>query len=444
MDLVSAIVVLVVTLAAIVTGFYAYGMSNLNEIKENWVKYRCNPVYMPLAGAVGSDIMSNFTNCTMQSVQSYAGFVMDPIFNQFKELQGVFKTILESIQFIRKKIAGTTDAFLSITSSVFGKIHNTLGTVTQLFGRIRTIMYRIMAIFVVLIHITKTGIDTGSSIDKGPIGVVGRFICFHPNTPIKLYDRSVVNICDVKVGNMLSGGQEVTSVMLFNGTETTMVEIGGVTVSGNHKILHDKKWIRCEDHPAAKQVENTPVLICLNTTSHTIPIGDYLFKDYEETDDITEFYEDVMNYYKQKEVPKSRYMYRTTGFDIKNTNVRMEDGSVRNITEINTNERIAKGGRVYGYIVHKQDYPTVEVAKGVNVAPGTMMFSGDKLTTAAPALYSPYGKVPPSDPRCMNLLTENALVVVVDAFGNDHVFLDDQEVPSESVHDKRDKKVIGS
>lgn len=444
MDVVSAIVVLIVTLAAIIVGFYAYGMSHLNEIKENWVTYRCNPVYMPLAGAVGSDIVTNFTHCTMQSVQSYAGFVMDPIFNQFKALQDIFKYILNSIQFIRKKISGTTDAFLSITSSVFGKIHNTLGTVTQLFGRVRTIMYRIMSIFVVLIHITKTGIDTGSSIDKGPIGEVGRFLCFDPKTSIQLYDRSIIPLCDVKVGDMLSGGQEVTSVMLFNGTETSMVQIDGVTVSGNHKVLHNKIWIRCENHPNAKKIDSIPALLCLNTTSHTMQIGNNLFKDYEETDDVKEFYEDVMEKYNQTtEVPSLRYTYRATGFDVQTTNIRMEDGSIRNISDVDTNDTVAKGGRVLGFIIHKQVHPTVEIGKGINVAPGTMTFKDGTLTTAAPYIYSHYGKNPPSDPRCVNLLTENALVVAVDKHGDDYLFLDDQEIPDIHIHDKRDKKVIG-
>jgi hypothetical protein len=444
MDLISTFVVLIVTLAAIVVGFYAYGISHLKDIKDNWVKYRCNPAYMPLAGAVGSDIMSNFTHCTMQSVQTYAGFVMDPIFNTFKDIQGIFKYLLETLQFIRQKIAGTTDAFLSITSSVFGKIQNTLGTITQQFGRIRTIMYRVMSIFVVLIHITKTGIQTGTSIDKGPIGEVGRFLCFHPDTPIELYDTSKSKISDIKIGDILAGGQEVTSIMMFNGLNTPMVNIDGIKISGNHKILHNKHWIRCEEHPDAIKVGSIPFLICLNTTSHTIPVKTFLFKDYEETDDVKEFYEDVSKFYMSKDVPALRYIYRSTGFTIKNTNIRMEDGSVKSIEDVETTDRIAKGGQVIGFIVHKQEHPFVEVSAGVFAAPGTMMFKGDVLTTAAPPIYTHYRKQIPKDARCINLLTENAKVVVVDKFGNDFVFLDDQEIPDTTIHDKRDQKVIGS
>ena len=44
----------------------------------------------------------------------------------------------------------------------------------------------------------------------------------------------------------------------------------------------------------------------------------------------------------------------------------------------------------------------------------------------------------------MNFLTEHAMVVAVDELGNDYTFLDDQEVPTAGIHDKRDQKVVGS
>ena len=90
MSLGSVLVVLVTTLVAIIAGVYAYGLAHLQEIKTNWVQYRCNPVYMPLAGMVGSDIATNFMNCTLQSVNAYAGFAMDPIYQNFNILTNNF------------------------------------------------------------------------------------------------------------------------------------------------------------------------------------------------------------------------------------------------------------------------------------------------------------------------------------------------------------------
>ncbi len=440
MDIISIIVVAFVTITAIVAGFYAYGMSHLNEIKQNWVKYRCNPIYMPLARAVGSDIMTNFTSCTMQSVQSYAGFVMDPVFNLFKDFQEVFAYILNSMQFIRQKMAGTVDAFLGIVHSVFGKLQNTLSITASLFGRIRTIINRIISIFVIMINIAGTGVKTGQSIQNGPIGAVGEFLCFDPATPLKKYNGETIPMYDLKPGDVLYGGQTVESIMMFRGEATSMVNISGVLVSGNHKIFHKTRWIKCSEHPNAARADSIPLLLCLNTSTHTINISGMLFKDYEETDDVEHFYQDVADYY-NSDIPPLRTEYRTTGFDIENTNIRMEDGSVRMLKDILTGERIAKGGQVLGFIVHHLPHKKVELGKGIFAAPGTVLLDKqNRLSTAANFLYMPNQTT--DDPRCMNLLTENAMIVVVDRLGNDFTCLDDQEVPDPAIHDKRDKKVI--
>jgi hypothetical protein len=437
MKLLSIAVAVLITFMAFIAGVYAYGMSHLREIKDNWVQYRCNPIYMPLAGAVGSDILTNFTNCSMQNVQSYAGFVLDPIFQNFAIFTDLFKNILESIQFIRKKMGGTVDAFMGIVSSMFGKIQNTMGSTLQLVGRIRTIMNRIISVFVVMLHIAKTGIASGESIDNGPIGQIARFLCFDPETMITMLDKSLKRAGDINVGNILQDGTRITSVMIFDGIETPMFYLGDIRVSGNHKVLYNNMWILCSDHPDAVPAESIPRIICFNTNTHLIPIGKYIFKDYEETDNVRGFYTDVADYYKS-EVPPLRFLFRETGFDILNTRIRMEDGTVKHINDISIGDRVMKGGEVMGAILHELHDSLITLSEGVSVAPGTILLN-DTITTAATERYASNE----TDPNfCANLLTENALVVLVDNDGNDWTILDDQEVPDPTVHTKRDNQVL--
>lgn len=439
-DLLSAAIVLLVTFTAIVAGFYAYGMSHLREIKQNWVKYRCNPVYMPLAGMVGSDIVSNFTQCTMQNVQSYAGFVMDPLFQQFGMLQDVIRNILDSTQFIRQKMAGTVDAFLSIVSSVVGKIQNTMSVSGQLIGRIKTLMERIVATFIVLIHITTTGLQTGMSVANGPIGKTADFLCFDPRTAIQLKDRSYKQMMDIVPGDTLIDGSVVTSMLVFDGSQTRMCELRGIRVSGNHKVLHHDEWIRVEDHPEAIHYPSLPRIACLNTATHCIPIGPFVFRDYEETDNVTEFYEDVAKHYDQPGVHPMRYRYRTTGV-FPQTYVRLENEKPRLITDVRIGDRVKYGGRVLGKIIHLCTESYLEFAPGVSIAPGTMfLMSSGKLRPAAETeIYSTIGR---KSPYVMQLLVENAYYGIIDQLGNDIIILDDQEVSDTSVHLKRDARVL--
>ena len=56
-----------------------------------------------------------------------------------------------------------------------------------------------------------------------------------------------------------------------------------ILVSGSHLVKHDDKFIQVYKHPDAKiSKKNTSTLICLITDKHTIPIGDYIFGDWED------------------------------------------------------------------------------------------------------------------------------------------------------------------
>jgi len=430
MDIVAIIVVALVTMSAVFAGLYAYGMSNIHEIQENWVKYRCNPIYMPIAGMVGSDILTNFTHCTMQSVQSYAGFVMDPLYQNFQLVQNVIQTILSSLNFIRQKIAGTVDAFLGIINSVFGKIQNTLTISAQLVGRIQTIIQRMISVFVVMTNVVTTGMDTGQSVLDGPIGQAANFLCFDPFVPIRLNNGAIVPMRDVRVGNILEGGIRVRSVMIFDGHETRMVSINGIRVSANHKILYYNEWIRAGQHPEANVCESLPRLNCLNTDTHTIPIRDFIFKDYEETDNTAQFNLRVADYYSSP--PPLRALYPTTGVE-QHTEVVMDNQTVKPIRDIRIGEYLHGGGRVLGIIIHEFNEPFVRY-NGVQMTPGTLVLTHELKMAKDLGVPSLKGAI------CIQLLTQNAKYFVNG--GHWMCILDDQEVPSEEIHSERDTQVI--
>lgn len=64
MDLV---IFVVATLTAALAVCYTMILTRLDEIKENWVQYRRNPMYMPFASFVGVDTAGNFMRCIPRS-----------------------------------------------------------------------------------------------------------------------------------------------------------------------------------------------------------------------------------------------------------------------------------------------------------------------------------------------------------------------------------------
>ena len=434
MDLVSVLVVLISTLLASFGFLYAYGMAHLQEIKDNWVTYRCNPVYMPMAGAVGSDISKNFMFCVMQSVNKYAGFIMDPIYKNFAILTGIINSIMNSMNSLRKYVTGAADGFLGIIHSTFGKIQNTFGTTIQMVNRVRTLMNRMISVFAVMMNIVSTGIYTGESVSNGPIGDAARFLCFRSSTPI-MTDRGYMPISSVEPGMRLSDGQLVKSTMRFDGRATPMCTLGKAVVSANHKVLYGGKWIRVENHPHATPAHSYGTLVCLNTEKHTIPIGNTIFMDYEETDNpriLSEFFQKVEAYYgnaHSDEKISNPGNYRYTGI-VPGTLIVTDTGGIQKAENIVIGDYLRYGERVIGILCH--DVPKTSTYRGVTFATGTWVRTQRGVEPLLNGSSNPK--------RCIQFLTEKGCIAVYSDRG-ETVILDDHEVPSDEIHDWRDNEV---
>lgn len=432
----SVLVVLTTTIVALIAAVYAYGMSNVQEIKDNWVQYRCNPVYMPLASLVGGDVGTNFMNCTLQSVNTYAGFVMDPLYSNFKILTGTINTILDSMNSIRSAVVGASEGFLGIIKSTYGKIQNTMSSVVQIIGRVRTIMNRMIATFAVLMNVVNTGIQTGQSVANGPIGQAAEFLCFSPHTRIETQYGKLPMYC-LEPGMKLKDGQIIKSVLSFNGLETDMYYIGLVQVSGNHKVKYKDGWIRVENHPDAKKAPKCNVLFCLNTESHTIPIEGHIFKDYEETDDpriLQTFFEYVQTKYGAHDNPEkllNPLKYRYTGIQ---SYVKVLDENRYGIRadNIKIGDKLSKGGEVIGIVKHKISGCTS--FNTIRMAPGTWVVENDGVHAITDIKEE-------GEFTYYQFLTENGCFVVRSAFNECITILDDQETTDEEIHTWRDKEI---
>jgi hypothetical protein len=105
------IVVLLATLASILGILVAHGMGNWEKIKDNWTEYRCNPMYMPVAGFIRPDVSGsdNFVHCT----NVFAGNIWGIVQTQINTYFGV---LLSSLG----ELAGPLDVFRLVISKIRG------------------------------------------------------------------------------------------------------------------------------------------------------------------------------------------------------------------------------------------------------------------------------------------------------------------------------------
>ena len=308
-----------------------------------------------------------------------------------------------------------------------------MSTSVQLFGHIRTIISRMMASMAVIMNIVNTGVQTGQSIQNGPIGKAAEFFCFHPDTIIKITGDKLVKIKDITPGTKLYDGQMVVSTLKFVGG-CPMFTLGGVQVSGNHKVLYDMDWIRVENHPDATPAETCEYVYCLNTSSHRILIGDYIFKDYEETSNpeiLREFFKRVQTSYGTHNLTHAKIetpeKFCYTGV-LPTTLVKTESGDMVDAGSVRVGDRLALGGVVKGVINHRIYGQALFNMRAL--APGTWVLNDDD--GLVPALYiENYDKH-----DYVQFVTENCKYSL-----GDMVVLDDHEVDNDEIHNWRDLEV---
>lgn len=166
----EAAIFTVVTATSILATLYLFGMSQIDFLKKNWVQYRCNPIYMPMAGMVGANTIDNFYKCTAKGFHDYAGFVMDPVMSEVSVITDSITEISDNMGDMRSMMGDMRGGFLGIVGTVFGKIQNLMSQTQYIIIRMRTLMARIIGVMMSFVYVFYGGIETGSAVMNGPIG----------------------------------------------------------------------------------------------------------------------------------------------------------------------------------------------------------------------------------------------------------------------------------
>jgi hypothetical protein len=428
------IIFTIVTLSAILAATYSFALTQVDHIKKNWVQYRCNPIYMPVAGMVGDDVLSNFTKCTMKGFHDYAGFVMDPVMAQFSLVNDTVTEIGDTMNSMRTMFSGVRGGFLSIVGSVFGKIHNLMAQTQYTVIRMRTILSRVVGVMYSLVYIFYGGMQTGESVVNGPVGGAMRFLCFDETTRILTF-KGLKMMKDIKIGDRLTENLAlVTSVYSMDGTGIPMYSLGGVLVTGSHKVMYKNKFILVKHHPLAKLQNTGSVrLACLNTSSHRIKIGKLEFLDFVECNDI-----DFLNF-------KHQYIgmiYNGSGKKygehtgvVAKTLINLANNNPTMIKDIKVGDILQNGDKVKGICVHNIQDSIYSVVDGVEMSPNTWVY---KDMTAYKA--GDIGNMHYADDtlQVYQLITDSSMYPVRTGVSSSMYVIDELETTEEFYHSLKD------
>jgi len=277
---------------------------DLNNIKEEWPKYKCNPLVMPFAGYFGVETSTNFTDCIKDIQTTQMSSILKPFNVVLGSLGSVASSFGTSINSIRTMLSYIREKIMGLVKSIFGAIFVMLTEFSKIIMKIIDLIGKVLGMLVTLIYILDGSMQSMLSIWKGPPGGVIRTVsgfCFHENTKMKcnggrFRKPDVKKINEINLGDRLEDGSIVYGTMkLKNKGETGYLSkmykfpqmgIDGddIVVSGSHLILDgNDEYIYVKDHSkSVEMMENYEELYCLITNTHNIVINGNKFGDWED------------------------------------------------------------------------------------------------------------------------------------------------------------------
>ena len=263
---------------------------DIETVKKDWQKYRCRPDVMIMADYYGHNSTENMEFCLKNGFDKWAKAAIGPFYTYLGKFVQVLMTMLSGLNSIRMIFATIIGSATQVFTEFSGRIQALFYRFQMAAIRMKMLMGRVFATMYAVIFMGMSGIKATQNLGNTFLFKFLDTFCFDPDTRIVLFSGAEIPIKNVQIGDRLRGGQKVTAVFRFAADGQTMVKLpGNIIVSTNHYVQHDGKWILSKDHPDAQPHDdwngkNERPLICLNTDTHTIPLGKYIFSDYDETE----------------------------------------------------------------------------------------------------------------------------------------------------------------
>jgi len=278
-----------INVAFIIQFLIIYMHSKINLIEQNWAKHRCNPIYMPFS----NDIEKDFTYCVQTMQGNYMGYLLQPIHYMLKSLSVFTHDMGSSLNFIRIVIANIRNFTTSIVTKIFGIFLNLIIEFQKITISIKDLVGKTVGIVTAMLYIMDGSMKTMQSVWNGPPGQTVKFLgghCFHPNTTIILKNGVHRSMKNLKLQDVLWDGSVVEKVIqILNTHKEKFYKISlkeeDILVTGTHMIYDNNKdsFVMVKDHPNSVQTDIiSDYLMCISTSTHHIPINEYIFWDWDD------------------------------------------------------------------------------------------------------------------------------------------------------------------
>ena len=280
-------------------GFIAYMVGlfyivSIQEIKDNWPMYRCNPMYMPLA----DNMEQNFNYCIQSVTTSFMGYLLQPLTFITSSLQNNMSSFTTEINSIRNMFNNVRGFMSNIFQSIFGVFLNIIIEFQKIIIGLRDLFGKTIGIMATMLYILNGSIMTMNSAWNGPPGQMVQALgsCFHPDTKVRLLNGEIKKMRYIHLGDILENGSIVHGTMCIDNKfnkykeKELLYKISNtngedIYVTGSHLVYDQKKndFIPVRYYYKASKTDiELEWFSCLITSDHKIQIGDEIFWDWED------------------------------------------------------------------------------------------------------------------------------------------------------------------
>lgn len=361
------------------------------EISKNWPKYRCQPNIMPFAAFYGHNTAENFQYCLKTSFTSEAGAAIAPMISVVTTLVTSLSVLVESMNSMRFQFATFSGGVMTIFSNFAERIRHLAGAIEMSATRMKFLMGRLYGAFFAMIFIGITGMTALQNFTDTTLFSFLDTFCFDPETLVDVEGKGLVKVKDVQIGDVFSKTKsKVTATFAFESDGQEMVRLpGDILVSTNHYVWNGTTFCQAGEHPDARPAGpwkgglQRP-LICFNTSDHRLPVGNYLFLDYDETEEGDSETMKWVDTQLNSAVPKQTKSFAYTSAMHPSTQICVKGGT-KALSEVQLGDYLSTG-RVIG-VIEKEVDQTCKLPTGEWVGPGTSYWSGSSWKRAGETTF---------------------------------------------------------
>ena len=150
--------------------FAMYLLTGVSEIKKNWPKYRCNPMYMPLSDNIEQD----FVYCVQNTQTSFMGYILQPINYILSNLSFVGGEMSDSLNYVRSIVSNIRSFITSIVENIFGVFLNLIIEFQKITISIKDLIGKLIGVMVTVMYVMDGSVKTMQSTWNGPPGQMVR------------------------------------------------------------------------------------------------------------------------------------------------------------------------------------------------------------------------------------------------------------------------------